>query len=90
MNDRNSVAILAAAARSVLGPRGVASTEQSLGGEDFAWYLEKVPGALVRLGVRQPDQESAPDLHRGDFDVDEDAIAIGVRVLVAAALLALG
>jgi len=90
MNDRGSVAILAAAARSVLGPRGVTSTEQSLGGEDFAWYLDKVPGALLRLGVRVTHEDTAPDLHRGDFDVDEVSIGIGVRVLVAAALLALG
>ena len=31
-------------------------TEQSLGGEDFAWYLGKVPGALARLGVAPPGQ----------------------------------
>lgn len=90
MNERNSVAMLAAAARSVLGARGVASTEQSLGGEDFAWYLEKVPGALLRLGVRAETDDTAPDLHRGDFDVDEVAIGIGVRILVASALVALG
>ncbi len=90
INERTSVAMLAAAARSVLGPRGVTSTEQSLGGEDFAWYLERIPGALLRLGVRWPGDEVAPDLHRGDFDVDEDAIGVGVRILAAAALVALG
>jgi len=90
VNERSSVAILAAAARSILGTPAVRSTEQSLGGEDFAWYLEDVPGALLRLGVRPPDEEISPDLHRGDFDVDERSIGIGVRVLVASALLALG
>ncbi|MEJ7726688.1 MAG: amidohydrolase [Actinomycetes bacterium] len=90
VNERSSVAILAAAARSILGTPAVRSTEQSLGGEDFAWYLEDVPGALLRLGVRPPDEEISPDLHRGDFDVDERSIGIGVRVLAASALLALG
>ena len=90
MNERSSVAILTAAARSVLGPAGVTTTEQSLGGEDFAWYLEQVPGALVRLGVRGEHDEAIGDLHRGDFDVDEASIGIGVRVLAASALLALG
>ena len=90
VNERSSVAILAAAARSILGTPAVRSTEQSLGGEDFAWYLEDVPGALLRLGVRPADEEISPDLHRGDFDVDERSIGIGVRVLVASALLALG
>jgi amidohydrolase len=44
---------------------------------------------LARLGVRPPGTEEAPDLHRGDFDIDESAIACGIRVLVAATLDAL-
>jgi amidohydrolase len=89
MNEPASVGVLAGAVRSVLGEDGVSATEQSLGGEDFAWYLERVPGALMRLGVRGRVDEQVGDLHRGDFDVDERAIGIGVRVLVAATLLAL-
>ena len=60
-------------------------TAQSLGGEDFGWYLEQVPGAMARLGVRSP---AAPryDLHQPGFDVDERSIGIGVRLLTAAAL----
>jgi amidohydrolase len=67
------------AARAVVYPENVEPTEQSLGGEDFAWYLTKVPGAMIRLGTRAP---GAPlgDLHQGALDVDEDAIEIGVRV----------
>ena len=64
-------------------------TLQSLGGEDFAWYLDRVPGAMARLGVRAPGREKPHDLHQGAFDVDEDAIGVGVRVLVATALAAL-
>ena len=42
-------------------PRGAwSTTEQSLGGEDFAWYLaDGIPGALARLGVRNPGQAEA-------------------------------
>jgi amidohydrolase len=65
-------------------------TLQSLGGEDFAWYLDHVPGAMARLGVRPPGSELTLDLHQPMFDVDEGAIDVGVRVLVAAALAALG
>jgi amidohydrolase len=66
-------------------------TEQSLGGEDFAWYLRAVPGALARLGVSPPDvPESARlDLHQGLFDADERAISVGARVLVGATFVAL-
>jgi amidohydrolase len=89
MNEVNSVGLLAAAAREVLGDAAVVGTEQSLGGEDFAWYLQRVPGALARLGVAPPGTEGTLDLHRSEFDVDERAIGIGARVLAAAALHAL-
>ena len=71
------------------GAGSVVPTAQSLGGEDFAWYLEHVPGALGRLGTRRPGTSSPPDLHRGTFDVDERAIGVGVRVLAETVLTAL-
>ncbi|MEO9151290.1 MAG: amidohydrolase [Lapillicoccus sp.] len=61
------------------------TTLQSLGGEDFAWYLETVPGALARLGPRTPGGPSY-DLHMGDVVIDERAILIGARLLAEAAL----
>ncbi|MGA5584292.1 amidohydrolase [Streptomyces thermodiastaticus] len=69
------------------GPESVESTEQSLGGEDFSWYLEHVPGAMARLGVRTPGERTLRDLHQGDFDADESAIRVGVELFTAAALL---
>jgi len=89
VNDPASVDVQRAAVLSALGPTALTDTEQSMGGEDFAWYLESVPGALARLGVRRPG--GAPfDLHQGTFDIDEDALEIGVRFTVAVALEALG
>ena len=88
-NDAECVDLLAAAARLTEGHDAVVPTEQSLGGEDFAWYLEKVPGALARLGVAGPGTGPGHrDLHQGSFDADERAIAVGARVLAAAALIA--
>ncbi|MCT7352696.1 M20 family metallopeptidase [Streptomyces sp. 15-116A] len=69
------------------GVESVEGTEQSLGGEDFSWYLEHVPGAMARLGVRTPGERIVRDLHQGDFDVDEHAITVGVELFTAAALL---
>ncbi|MFD0269911.1 amidohydrolase [Streptomyces sp. NPDC127106] len=69
------------------GAESVEDTEQSLGGEDFSWYLEHVPGAMARLGVHPPGASVKKDLHRGDFDVDEAAIGIGVEFFTAAALI---
>ncbi|MFF1276544.1 amidohydrolase [Streptomyces marokkonensis] len=69
------------------GVESVEDTQQSLGGEDFSWYLERVPGAMARLGVRTPGERTVRDLHQGDFDVDEHAITVGVELFTAAALL---
>jgi amidohydrolase len=86
VNDVRAVDRVRDAVIAMVGPQGVARTEQSLGGEDFAWILNEVPGALARLGVRAPGRESAPDLHRGAFDLDESAIIVGVKVLAGLAL----
>lgn len=84
-NDPASVALIERAATAVIGRDCVETVEQSLGGEDFAWYLEKTPGALFRLGVRTPGDPTARDLHQGTFDADERAIALGVQLLTAIA-----
>jgi amidohydrolase len=85
VNDPDAVEVIEAAAREELGPQTVELTPQSLGGEDFAWILEKVPGAMVRLGTRTPGGRSY-DLHRPDLVVDERAITVGARLLAATAL----
>ena len=89
VNDAIATETLRRAVESTLGPEGAATTAQSLGGEDFAWYLESVPGALARLGTRTPGGATY-ELHQGSLRVDERAIAVGAKVLATAALLALG
>lgn len=87
VNDMAAVDALTRAARAYVGPDSVTGTEQSLGGEDYGWYLEKVPGALARLGVRGPGSGPvAADLHHPEFDIDEGAIDVGVALLAGAAL----
>ncbi|WP_394814781.1 amidohydrolase [Streptomyces millisiae] len=89
VNDASSTALLTEAMTARFGAGAVEPTQQSLGGEDFSWYLEHVPGAMARLGVRPPGGEWATprDIHQGDFDVDESAIGVGVELLVTAAQL---
>lgn len=84
-----------AAVLDLFGTEAVAETQQSLGGEDFAWYLSGtrgvpevpdtlgVPGNLARLGVRPrgTDAESFAHLHQGRFDVAEEAIGVGAAYL---------
>jgi amidohydrolase len=88
VNEPVSTAMLAAAAKEVLGADAVVATPQSMGGEDFAWYLESIPGSLARLGTRRPGSTEDVDIHQAAFDVDERAIGIGVKVMAAAALTA--
>jgi amidohydrolase len=85
VNESAATGLLSSAVTSVLGPNGAVSTQQSLGGEDFAWYLESTPGAMGRLGTRTPGGATY-DLHRGDLHIDERAIGIGAKVLAAAVL----
>jgi metal-dependent amidase/aminoacylase/carboxypeptidase family protein len=56
---------------------------RSNGGDSFAWYQQLVPGCYARLGVHDPNVSPVRlDLHSGDFDVDDRAIEVGVRVMV--------
>jgi amidohydrolase len=89
VNEAMSTAMFEAAADRVLGPEAVTPAPQSLGGEDFAWYLESIPGALARLGTRRPGSGDDFDIHQPAFDVDERAIGIGVRLMSATALTAM-
>jgi len=88
VNDEVSHRILTEVVREALGERGHAVAGQSLGGEDFGWYLEQVPGAMMRLGVRTPGGPTY-DLHQGDLRIDERALAVGANVLAGAAAAAL-
>jgi amidohydrolase len=85
VNEHRSTVLFGRAVEAVLGEDGHVATTQSLGGEDFAWYLESVPGAMARLGTRTPGGPTY-DLHQGDLKVDERAISVGATVLAAAAL----
>ena len=85
VNEHYSTALLARAVERVVSEDGLVPTQQSLGGEDFGWYLDRMPGAMGRLGTRTPGGTTY-DLHQGDLSVDERSSAIGARVLAEAAI----
>ena len=84
VNHAGVVSMLREAADEVVGADNIVEAEQSWGGDDFAWLTREVPGAYVRLGVHTPGGPRL-DLHAGQFDVSEDAIAVGVRLLATVA-----
>jgi len=90
INDRMATAVVAGAAAAALGSDRVVEADVSMGGEDFAFYLEQVPGAMIRLGTGIQGSVENFDIHQSRFDVDERAIGYGIRVMVHTALAALG
>lgn len=88
INSEHETDLIEDSARAELGSPAIVLTPQSMGGEDFAWMTNKVPGAMMRLGTRTPGGETY-DLHRGDYIPDEAAIEVGVTVMTAAAVRAI-
>jgi amidohydrolase len=88
VNETVSNRILADAVGAVLGKTGEVVAPQSLGGEDFGWYLDRVPGAMMRLGTRTPGGATY-DLHQGNLRIDERAVGIGAKLLAESAVRAL-
>ena len=84
-NDRQVLAKLLASARAALGEDNVLELpEPSMGSEDFAWFAERVPAAHLRIGSKIDGLDTA--IHRANYDCNELAIPVGVRVLARAAL----
>jgi len=83
-NHRDVIESVREAALETLGRDSVVPTHQSLGSEDFSWFIQDLPGAMIRLGAALPDR--TVDLHSATFDIDESAIETGVLVGTAALL----
>ncbi len=87
VNDSNAVARALAAARAI----GIAESEivtmpPQGGGEDFAYYTQKVPGAFLFLGGRNEAKGCCYPHHHPMFDIDEAALPIGAALLAQVAL----
>ncbi len=81
LNHEEPMRTLEEAAGQVLGKDGIVHLEEPrMGSEDFAQYTQRIPGAMVRLGVAGGPQ-SRHSLHSSRFDVDEGAIGVGVKVI---------
>jgi amidohydrolase len=86
-NDAAAVAIFENCARKGLGEKHVTPMEQPvMGGEDFAYYCEKVPSCFFALGLLPNGQERMPKLHQPTFDFNDDALGLGVGLFCALAL----
>jgi amidohydrolase len=83
VNDAGMVGVARTVVERHLGPGAWNESDPlTMGAEDFAYYLARVPGALLRLGLG----EAWPRLHTPEFDFNDDAIAAGITVLAGLAL----
>jgi amidohydrolase len=74
----------------VLGARAyVESPKPAMWGEDFAFYLQKIPGCFFVLGVQPHDRDSYPMLHNPRYDFTDAAVPVGIRMMVELAIGAL-
>lgn len=86
-NDAALTALVRQAGHDALGRDQVEEIPRpSMGSEDFAAYLDHVPGCMFRLGCASPAVGNSA-LHTPTFDIDERSLSIGVRVLARAAIL---
>ncbi|MEJ8543695.1 amidohydrolase [Brevibacillus borstelensis] len=86
LNDDGMVDLLLQTSDDVLGEGKYQLVKPSMGGEDFSYYTHHVPGVFFRLGAGNEDQRTRYPLHHPLFDIDEDALPIGVAMLSAFAL----
>lgn len=69
------------AAETYMGAENVEETEMRMGAEDFGYYAQQIPGCFYRLGVRNEARGITSSVHTPTFDIDEEAIAIGMGTM---------
>ena len=80
INDPEMSRLVAAACARGIGKENVEFIRPSMGGEDFAYYLEKVPGSFFRLGCRNEEKGIVNPFHSSRFNIDEDVLPFGVEM----------
>lgn len=83
INDPQMTDYVAQIARATFGPdRYFTAPKPSMGGEDFAYYLEKVPGCFFLVGVEPIGANGYPPLHSDRYDFTDGTIAVGMRMFL--------
>src|SRR5690606_10176562 len=87
VNDPAMTDYVQRVARATLGAeRTVPAARAVMGGEDFAYYLEQIPGCFFMLGVQPQDATDSPGLHTDGYDIADGALGVGMRMFVQLAL----
>lgn len=86
LNHNTETELLAECAKSIVGDASVKEMNPSMGGEDFAYYLQKVPGTFFFTGAGNPECGAKYPHHHPKFDIDENSMLIAAKVLTSAAV----
>jgi amidohydrolase len=78
INDSEMAAVARRAAERVVGAGNVVSSEPAMAAEDFAYFLQKAPGAFASVGVGSPGKRDRPSSHSPRFVLDENGLPFGV------------
>ena len=81
VNDEAMTALVARVAGEIVGADHVLTRERMLGGEDFALYLQRLPGCFAWVGCGNAEKGVDAPHHSSRFDIDEEAMVIGVELL---------
>ncbi|MEZ5069823.1 MAG: M20 family metallopeptidase [Bacteroidales bacterium] len=90
INDEDLTLRAAGIARDLLGAEKVEDMGVRMTAEDFAWFAQKIPGLMFRLGVKTPGAETTYALHTSRFQADESALWTGILMLAGLSLELLG
>lgn len=87
VNDEAEAGRVMRVGARLLGEKNVVrKAAPSMGGEDFSFFCERVPGAFFHLGCVKKEDMPAPLLHSRDFHLDEDCLTVGAMMHVALVL----
>jgi amidohydrolase len=84
INDAGVAEVVHAAAEAVVGPENVASDVRTMGSEDAAFFMQEVPGCYFFLGSANAERGLNAPHHNPRFDFDEDALPLGVAIMMQA------
>jgi amidohydrolase len=86
INDKDMVKMVEEVGRKVVGKRNVIEVQPSMGAEDMAYYLQKAKGAFYFVGASNKAKGITAPHHSPHFNIDEDALPIGVEMHIRTAL----
>ncbi len=85
-NDEKATEDVRNTATALLGAENVEELPLRMTAEDFAYYTQKIPGCMFRLGVKPTGLENPTNLHTSRLAIDEDALPIGAAMMAALAV----